>query len=65
MVQSGGGLGGFRKEKNKMQYCIKCQTYIKCTCALGNEVSVLFYIEMVMIWGLFGVLAFQGTTKMQ
>lgn len=41
-------------EKNKMQNSIKCQTYIKCTCALGNEVSVLFYIETAMILHCFG-----------
>lgn len=32
-----------------MQRCIRCQTCIKCTCALGNVVSVLFYIVTVII----------------
>lgn len=58
--------GGSRKEQNKMHSVSHAKlTVSKCTCALGNEVSVLFYIETVMIWGLFGVLPLQGTTKIQ
>lgn len=41
-------FGEGREEKNKMQSCIKCQTPL-CTCALGSEVSVLFYEGAVMI----------------
>lgn len=41
-------MGRGRKAEHKMQW-IKCQTYIKSTCALGNEVSVLFYTETVIV----------------
>lgn len=48
-IREYGGLGDIRKEKNKMQQCIKCWTYIKCTCPLRKEVSVLVCVGTVMI----------------